>query len=125
MANLSDGEWKLMNALWHSSPCTITQLVAALREETGWSKHTVISMLNRLEHKGVVRHEEGGRAKQFYPVIAQQACRQEETESFLSRLYGGSLGLLLNTLVDGKKISKQEMEELYAILKRAEEEGKG
>ena len=36
--HLSDGEWKLMNKLWDASPCTITELTAALREETGWSK---------------------------------------------------------------------------------------
>ena len=45
------------------------QLVEQLREDTGWSKHTVITMLSRLEAKGAVRHEEGERAKQFYPIL--------------------------------------------------------
>ena len=62
---LSDGEWKLMNRLWDDAPRTITELVAALREETGWSKNTVITMLGRLEAKGAVRHEEGQRAKLY------------------------------------------------------------
>lgn len=38
---LSDGEWKLMNVLWNSSPCTITQLVLKLKDDTGWSKHAM------------------------------------------------------------------------------------
>ncbi|MCI8441504.1 MAG: BlaI/MecI/CopY family transcriptional regulator [Provencibacterium sp.] len=122
MISLSDGEWKLMNVLWHSPPRTITQLVAALQEETGWSKHTVISMLGRLEQKGAVRHEQGERAKQFYPAIEQRQARREETESFLARLYGGSLGLLLNTLADSRGLSRQEVEELQEILRRAKEE---
>ena len=63
--NLSDNEWKLMNLLWADAPRTITELVYQLKEDTGWSKHTVISMLSRLEAKGAVRHEEGARAKQF------------------------------------------------------------
>lgn len=67
--NLSDNEWKLMNLLWADAPRTITELVYQLKEDTGWSKHTVISMLSRLEAKGAVRHEEGARAKQFYPAI--------------------------------------------------------
>ena len=32
--HLSDGEWKLMNKLWDASPRTITELTAALREES-------------------------------------------------------------------------------------------
>ena len=34
-------------------------LTAALSAETGWEKHTVITMLTRLEAKGAVRHEAG------------------------------------------------------------------
>ena len=48
---LSDGEWKLMNRLWEG-PATITALTEGLREETGWQKNTVITMLSRLEKKG-------------------------------------------------------------------------
>lgn len=65
--NLSDSEWKLMNHLWAESPRTITELTAAVREETGWSKNTVITMLSRLEAKGAVTHDEGGRAKRYAP----------------------------------------------------------
>ena len=120
--NLSDSEWKLMNLLWADAPRTITELVYQLKEDTGWSKHTVISMLSRLEAKGAVRHEEGARAKQFYPTIAPEGTKIRETQSFLERLYNGSLGLMLNTLVQEREISKEEIDELYAILKKAEEE---
>lgn len=90
--NLTDAEWKLMHRLWEQSPQTITQLTAALSAETGWEKHTVITMLTRLEAKGAVRHETGGRAKQFYPAVAQNDAARTETESFLGKVYGGSLG---------------------------------
>lgn len=65
--NLSDSEWKLMNHLWESSPRTITELTAAVKDETGWSKNTVITMLGRLETKGAVEHREGGRARSTSP----------------------------------------------------------
>ena len=41
----SDGEWTLMNLLWEKAPRTIGDMVAALRDETGWSKATVNIML--------------------------------------------------------------------------------
>lgn len=118
---LSDSEWILMNALWDHAPCTITQLVDWLRESTNWSKHTVISMLSRLEAKGAVRHEEGKRAKQFYPAIDRAATQRKESRHFLSRLYGGSLKLMINTLVDDAGLSEQELAALDALLDKAEE----
>ncbi len=119
--NLSDGEWKLMNRLWQDGPYTIMQLTEALKSETGWSKHTVITMLARLEAKGAVRHEDGERAKRYYPAVVREAISAAETENFLSKVYNGRLGSMVNAMVDQKALSKQEIEELYEILKRAEE----
>ena len=116
---LSDGEWKLMNRLW-TGPATITALTEGLREETGWQKNTVITMLSRLEKKGAVRHEDGGRAKVFYPAMDRsEACRRE-TKGLLNRLYGGSLGLLVSTLLADEDLSDETLEELDAVLRRAE-----
>lgn len=116
---LSDGEWKLMNRLWEG-PATITALTEGLREETGWQKNTVITMLSRLEKKGAVRHEDGGRAKVFYPAMDRsEACRRE-TKGLLDRLYGGSLGLLVSTLLADEDLSDETLEELDTVLRRAE-----
>ncbi|MDD3880168.1 MAG: BlaI/MecI/CopY family transcriptional regulator [Syntrophomonas sp.] len=122
--NLSDGEWIIMNVLWKSAPQTITKLTSALKESTGWSKHTIITMLNRMESKGAVRYEQGVKAKQYYPAVERAETALEETESFLNKVYSGSLGLMVNTMVEKNSLSKEEIEELYAILKRAEEEEK-
>jgi BlaI family penicillinase repressor len=122
--NLSDGEWSIMNLLWKSAPKTITQLTAALKETTGWSKHTIITMLNRMEAKGAVRFEKGVRAKQYYPAVERTETALNETENFLGKVYSGSLGLMVNTMVEKNSLTKKEIDELYAILKKAEDDGK-
>lgn len=122
--NLSDSEWKLMNQLWEQSPQTITELTAALREDTGWSKHTIITMLSRLETKGAVRHEAGIRAKRYYPVIVQKEAARSETVNFLSKVYGGSLGLMMSAMVESQQLSESDIAELSAILDQAEKNQK-
>ena len=117
--NLSDSEWKLMNCLWSRSPRTITELTAALRTDTGWSKNTVITMLSRLEAKGAVRHEEGERAKRYFPVIDRRDAARAETESFLGKVYGGSLGLMMSAMVESRQLTESDIAELSAILERA------
>lgn len=122
--NLSDSEWKLMNQLWDQSPQTITELTAALREDTGWSKHTIITMLSRLETKGAVRHEAGIRAKRYYPVVVQKEAARSETANFLSKVYGGSLGLMMSAMVESQQLSESDIAELSAILDQAEKNQK-
>ena len=119
--HLSDGEWKLMNLLWDRAPQTITELVRALASDTGWSKYTVIKMLSRMEEKGAVHYEEGGRAKRYYPAAERQAVALRETRNFLKKVYGGSLGLMMSALVEDHCLSRAELEELHAILQQAEE----
>ena len=116
---LSNSEWKLMRRLWDRAPSTITELTAALREDTGWSKNTVITMLSRLEAKGAVRHEEGGRAKRYYPALRREDAARDETESFLSKVYGGSLGLMMSAMVESRRLSESDIAELSAILDKA------
>ena len=122
--NLSDSEWKLMNRLWDRAPMTITELTAALRADTGWTKNTIITMLSRLEAKGAVRYEEGGRAKQYFPTIDREDAARAETESFLSKVYGGSLGLMVSNLVESHALTEADIAELSAILEKAGGEGK-
>ena len=117
--NLSDSEWKLMNRLWDRAPMTITELTAALRADTGWTKNTIITMLSRLEAKGAVRHEEGGRAKRYFPVISQAETAREETKNFLDKVYGGSLGLMMSAMVDSHALTEADITELSAILEKA------
>lgn len=119
--NLSDSEWKLMNRLWEQSPRTIMELTADLREETGWSKNTIITMLSRLEAKGAVRHEEGARAKAYYPAVDRETAARAETESFLGKVYGGSLGLLVSAMVESRALTEEDLAELSAILEKGGE----
>ena len=119
--HLSDGEWKLMDALWTSGGATITELTHTLAPDTGWSKHTVITMLARLEGKGAVTHTEEGRAKRYTPLLSQSDARRTATEQFLGKVYGGSLGLMMSAMVRGKALSQQDIDELASILEQAKE----
>ena len=117
--SLSDGEWKLMKRLWESGAMTIMELTAALRDQTGWSKNTVITMLSRLEAKGAVACAQGERAKLYSPALRQEDAARTETENFLGRVYGGSLGLMMSAMVESRSLTAEDVAELSAILEKA------
>ena len=119
---LSDGEWKLMKTLWARQPQTIAELVAALAAETGWTKATIFMMLKRLIAKGAVTLDESGKYQQYSAAVAYAEVEPEETASFLTKVYGGSVGLMVSNLAGRGALSEQEIRELKAILDAAEQQ---
>ncbi len=117
---LSDGEWKIMKLLWKSAPRTIGEIVSELKENTGWTKTTVFVMLKRLIGKEAVRMDDSGRLQQYYPLIERKDVTPEETDSFLSRVYDGSIGMMVSSLAGRKALSKEDIDELRHILDEAE-----
>lgn len=117
--NLSSSEWKLMKPLWEQPPRTIMELTAALRTETGWTKNTVITMLSRLEAKGAVGCRQGEPARRYYPLLEQKDAARTETKSFLDRVYGGRVGLMMSAMVESRGLSEDDIAELSAILEKA------
>ena len=121
---LSAGEWRIMERLWERNPKTVMELVRELGPDTGWSKSTSVTMVGRLEAKGAVASTEGGRARQYVPAVPRDQAALEETESLLHRVYRGSVGMMVNTLADGRGLTDQDIEELSAVLEKARRDRK-
>lgn len=119
--NLTNSEWYVLDCLWDRSPQTVMQLVAALNEKVGWAKSTTITTLRRMEDKGLIRGEAAGRGRQYVPCVEREQAARRETRSFLDRVYRGSVGMMLSAMTDGERLTREEIDELYAILKKAEE----
>ncbi len=117
--SLSAAEWQIMECLWEHSPRTLMEIVRALTPATGWSKSTIVTMVGRLENKGALRHTEGARARLYSPTVLREQAALQETESLLRRVYRGSVGLLVNTMADGRGLTEEDLQALSAILERA------
>lgn len=113
-------EWSIMELLWEE-PRTLMELVNTLGKTVGWSKSTVTTMVRRMTEKELITYDTDGRTKLFRPAVDREDVVAQETDSLLDRAYRGSLGLMLSTLVNHKHLSKADIDELYAILKQAEE----
>lgn len=120
-AVLSASEWKIMELLWQR-PYTLMELVAELGQTIGWSKSTVATMLRRMEEKGIISYTEQGRTKMFSPALSREDVAARETNNLLCRAYNGSIGMLVNAMAQRNDLTKEDIEELYEILRKAEEE---
>ena len=119
--NLTNSEWYVLDYLWEKSPMTVMELVAALGGRPGWAKSTTITTLRRMEDKGLVLCTQEGRTRRYAPAVPRDRAVRGGTRSFLDKVYRGSVGLMVSALAEDKALSKAEIEELYEILRKAEE----
>ena len=121
MKELSTAEWHVMESLWKNNPKVGSQVVADLRDSVGWSRSTTLTMLKRMTDKGLIACEDGESMKTYRPLLERQEAVRKETESFLDRVYHGSLSMLLNHFVEKQSLSREEIAELRKILDQADE----
>ena len=119
--DLTDAEWSVMEQLWTAPGSTGRALTAALEQKTGWSRSTTLTLLRRLEGKQAVADETQNGVKAFRPLIRREEAALQETEDFLSRVYQGSLSLMVSTMTQKQALSQEELGELYKILQELEE----
>ena len=120
--NLTAAEWNVMECLWEETPQTAMQLVGQLRRRVGWAKSTTMTMLSRMEKKGLLICAGAEKPKHYAPALQREDAVRRETRSFVDRVFRGSVGMMVSALVEQQALTREELEQLYAILKNAEEE---
>ena len=75
----------------------------------------------RLEEKGALCSENVGKVLGYYPLIEREDAAMSETADLIDRVYRGSLSQLVSTFTKRQSLSKEEIDELYAMLRRMED----
>lgn len=121
LTRISDAEWQVMRALWKKSPQLANEIAESLGTKIGWNHRTVKTLLSRLVQKGAVRFEKVDRAYLYHPALDEKACIHAETRSFMKRFYGGALKPLVAAFLEQESLSREEIEELKALLEKGKE----
>ena len=115
---LTAGEWETYECLWEDSPLTLAQIRRRHVERTGQSTSTAETVLSRMAKKGLVRVEQGRKAKLFYPLFPREEAVMEETHSFVKKMYHGSPLSVVNAMVNSGELTDKDIAELYQLLEK-------
>ncbi|MFJ5763120.1 penicillinase repressor BlaI [Neobacillus sp. NPDC093182] len=116
--SISESEWEIMNVLWDKAPQTANDIIFSLQESTDWKPKTIRTLLDRLVQKDVVGVNKNLRVYTFYPLYTQEECQRAETESFINRIYGGTLKSMLVQFIQEDTLSDDDINELRFILNK-------
>lgn len=109
---VSDAEWTVLEVLWSAGkPLNATDIRNGLGESRRWERTTVLTLIQRLLKKGVLRQEK--REVYYYePCVKRDEYIKDETRDFVDKFFKGSSRNLAAALVNSEALSKKEIEEL-------------
>ena len=113
----TEAEWKIMEVLWAGAPRTMAEITKTLEPSTGWTRHTVITLLKRMQEKGSVSVDETGSVKRYFPRVSREEASTEQTQKLLSRVFSGKASLLIHNLIDSGEMSMEEMQEVLDMIR--------
>lgn len=114
--NISESEWEVMTVLWKEAPLTANDVISTLQKRTDWKSKTIRTLLDRLVKKEVVGVNKEQRVYTFFPLYEQDECQRAEAESFIKRIYGGTLKSMLVQFIQEDNLSEEDIQELRSIL---------
>lgn len=111
---LADREANLMEVLWDQGPSTVAEVRKKLKVKLAYN--TVLSVLRTLESKGYVGHEDEGRAYRYLARVAREAARRSALQHLSTKLFKGSVELLMTSLVSDQKLSDEQVQRIRQLL---------
>lgn len=115
-SKISGSELEVLEILWQAGePLPVAPIRTQLEALRNWDGSTVKTLLRRLCEKGAVEAE---KREVFYyrPLLSREEYQEWSTHSLIQRAYRGSARDLVASLVKGAQLTRQDLDELRAIL---------
>ena len=113
-----ESEYRFCQILWEREPVSSTELVRLCQGALGWKKSTTYTVIRRLSERGVVKLENAV----VSALVSREQVQHSESREFVDRTFSGSLPQFIAAFTSGKKLSRQEAEEIRRLIDAYEEE---
>lgn len=116
LPKISDSEWEIMKIIWSKEEVTSNEIIQSLKGKQEWKSTTIKSLISRLLSKGVIGFRKNGKEYFYYPLISEEESIKEESQSFLKRVFNGSINDMILNLVKSEELTNEDINELRDIL---------
>ena len=113
-----ESEYRFCLILWENEPVNSTKLVELCREHLGWSKATTYTVIRRLSERGVLKNEN----TIVSSLISKEEAQKSRLEEMVEETFEGSMPAFIAAFSKTKKLTRQEIDQLQALIDSFEEE---
>lgn len=121
---ISDAEWEVMKVIWNNPKITSGEIINKLINKSAWKASTIKSLINRLLNKDVIYYEKRGKEYFYFALFHEEECRIEESQSFINKVFNGSVNSMMINFVKSQKLTTKDIDELKEILNKAAADGR-
>ena len=114
MDKLFDSELKVMEPLWEDGPQSAGELARRLAASCGWNRNTTYTVIKKLVDKGAVARSDPGFL--CTPLVSREEVRRQETDSLISRLFGGSTTQFLSAFLSERDLTPSEADQFRELI---------
>ena len=119
--SLAPVESKFADIIWENEPLSSGALVKLSLEILNWKKSTTYTVLKKLCDRGIFTNENGT----VYSLISKPDFYAYQSEKFVEDTFMGSLPAFLAAFSTRKKLSENEINELYKLIESQKEKLNG
>lgn len=124
--NLTPAEWEVMEAVWDlGEDVTVRDILERAYPKGEKAYTTVQTVMNTLERKELLRRRKMGMVNFYTPTRTKNDMVRAAVKAMVSRIFGGSVPALANSLLSLDDLSLGEIEEIKRILDTRARELKG
>jgi predicted transcriptional regulator len=110
-------ELEVLKILWDRGPSTVRDVLDALRgQQRGRAYTSVMSLLNVMADKNLVKRERSGRAFLYRANLPQARTLARMVGDLCSRAFSGSASTLVTHLLDQANPDEHELREIRAAI---------
>ena len=114
----SNLELQALTVLWHDGPSTVNAVHGSLPDGRERAYTTVLSVMQSLERKKLVKRIRSGRAHTYEPAYSQEVIVRRATDDFITNAFGGRLGEAVLATLSAGSLTLEEKTNIERELQR-------
>ncbi len=121
---LPEAELEVMACLWNAGARTAAEIREQLSSYRPMAHGSVLTLLNRLSEKNLVKREKSGQGKAFAYRASRgpKPTHRRILSKLRQRIFAGDSVAMVASLLESQPTSLEELQELKSLLKRLEQQ---
>lgn len=119
----TESEMNILGVLWANGPCTVREVHDYLYREEGGGYTTALKLLQIMHGKGLVHRDDALRAHVFRAAVEKSPTQGRFLSDMVDSVFDGSASQLVLHALGSQQASREELDEIRALLDRIESTG--
>ena len=115
---LGDLQLQVMEVIWRKGRASVADVHAELSARRKIAYTTVLTTLRALERRGMVAHEQVGKAYVYEPAVNRRSYAAASVDKLVDDLFAGRKEQLLSHLLGAERIGPGQLKEIRRLLGR-------